>query len=115
MKVVLSFISKLLLVIFVILYGVVNVGGQIAAANASVISKFLGQDGFNMVKDETLGADEELDTEYFKSEYSSVSDLKANGEMLTQLVMEEGAVLLKNDNGALPLSSTDKISLLIEP
>ncbi|MBQ7326852.1 MAG: glycoside hydrolase family 3 C-terminal domain-containing protein [Clostridia bacterium] len=111
MKVVLSFISKLLLVIFVILYGVVNVGGQIAAANASVISKFLGQDGFNMVKDETLGADEELDTEYFKSEYSSVSDLKANGEMLTQLVMEEGAVLLKNDNGALPLSSTDKISL----
>lgn len=111
MKHVLSFISKVLLVIFVILFGVINVGGQIAAANASVISNFLGQDGFNKVKDETLGADEELDTEYYKSAFESVMDLKANGEALTQLVMEEGAVLLKNDNNTLPLASTDKISL----
>ena len=111
MKHVLSFISKVLLVIFVILFGAINVGGQIAAANASVISNFLGQDGFNMVKDETLGADEELDTEYFKSAFSSVKEVKANSELLTQLVMEEGAVLLKNDNNTLPLASTDKISL----
>ena len=111
MRILLSFISKLLLIIFVIMYGVVNVGGEIAAANAGVISKFLGQDGFNLVKDETLGADEELDTEYFKSDYESVKDLKENGELLTQKVMEEGAVLLKNDNNALPLASTDKISL----
>ena len=76
MRILLSFISKLLLIIFVIMYGVVNVGGEIAAANAGVISKFLGQDGFNLVKDETLGADEELDTEYFKSDYESVKDLK---------------------------------------
>ena len=106
-----SLLARLLLVIFVFMYGVVNVGGQMAMANAAVISKFLGQDGFNMIKDETIGADEELDTEYFKSDYNSVADLKANGEKLTQTVMEEGAVLLKNDNNALPLASTDKISL----
>jgi beta-glucosidase len=106
-----SVIARIFLVIFVFIYGVVNVGGQMAMANAAVISNFLGQDGFNLVKDETLGADEELDTEYFKSDYTNVLDLKANGEYLTQLVMEEGAVLLKNDNNALPLASGDKVSL----
>jgi hypothetical protein len=73
------------------IYGVVNVGGAIAFANAGVISNFLGQDGFNIVKDETMGADESLDTEYVKSNFTSVKDLKANGEALTQKVMEEGA------------------------
>ena len=111
MKQVLSVISKVFLVIFIFLYGAVNIASQITAANASVISNFLGQDGFNMIKDETLGADEELDTQYFKSAYSSVKEVKEAGEILTQKVMEEGAVLLKNDNGALPLASTDKISL----
>ena len=106
-----SVIARIFLVIFVLIYGVVNVGGQMAMANAAVISNFLGQDGFNLVRDETLGADEELDTEYFKSNYTNVLDLKANGEYLTQLVMEEGAVLLKNDNNALPLASGDKVSL----
>ncbi len=110
MKYVLSTFSKVLLVIFVILYGAVNVGGELAAANAAVISNFLGQDGFNMVKDETLGADEELDTEYFKSAFTSVKEVKDSSEAYTQLVMEEGAVLLKN-NGALPLASSDKVSL----
>ena len=111
MKQVLSVISKVFLVIFIFLYGAVNIASQITAANASVISNFLGQDGFNMIKDETLGADEELDTQYFKSSYNSVKEVKEAGEILTQKVMEEGAVLLKNDNGALPLASTDKISL----
>ena len=108
---VLSLVSRIFLVIFVLLYGIISVGGQITAANSSVISNFLGQDGFNLVKDETVGADDELDTEYFKSSFDSVKAVKENGEALTQLVMEEGAVLLKNDNGARPLKSTDKISL----
>ena len=67
MKHVLSFISKVFIVIFVLMYGIVTVGAEIAYANAGVISNFLGQDGFNMVKDETIGADEEIDTEYYKS------------------------------------------------
>ena len=111
MKTVLSIISRVLLVIFILLYGVVNVGGQIAMANAGVISKFLGQDGFNIIKDETIGADEEVNTEYFKSSFNSVKEVIASGNAYTQKVMEEGAVLLKNENNALPLASTDKISL----
>ena len=111
MKKFLSFISKVFLVIFTFLFGVINVGGQMAQANAGVISNFLGQDGFNMVKDETVGADEELDTQYYKSAFESVKEVKASGEAYTQKVMEEGAVLLKNTNNALPLASTDKISL----
>lgn len=111
MKKFLSFISKVALVVFTFLFGVITVGGEIAMENAGAISKFLGQDGFNMVKDETVGADEEVDTQYFKSNFESVKDVKASGEAYTQKVMEEGAVLLKNENNALPLAASDKISL----
>ena len=51
MKKILSVISKVFLVVFTFLFGAINVGGQMAQANAGVISNFLGQDGFNMVKD----------------------------------------------------------------
>lgn len=111
MKKFLSAISKIFLVVFTFLFGAINVGGAIADDNASTITSFLGQNGFNMVKDETVGADEELDTQYYKSSFGSVKEVKASGEAYTQKVMEEGAVLLKNENNALPLKSSDKISL----
>lgn len=111
MKKILSAISKIFLVVFTFLFGAINVGGAIADDNASTITSFLGQNGFNMVKDETVGADEELDTQYYKSSFGSVKEVKASGEAYTQKVMEEGAVLLKNENSALPLKSSDKISL----
>ena len=110
MKKFLSVISKIFLVLFTLLFGVLAIGGDMAAANAATLSKFLGQGNINKVEDETIGADD-VDSEYFKSDYESVAALKANGEALTQKVMEEGAVLLKNENNALPLASTDKISL----
>lgn len=111
MKKALSLVSKICLIIFTLLFAIITVGYDIALANASTVTKFLGQDGFNMVEDATADSDDEVDTDYYKSNYDSVKDVKAAGEAYTQQVMEEGAVLLKNENNALPLKSTDKVSL----
>lgn len=48
---------------------------------------------------------------YFPSSYTSEEDLKKDTDALPESVMEEGAVLLKNDNKALPLKKEEKISL----
>lgn len=55
---------------------------------------------------------DEVDTEYFKSDYASFEELKAADMEAAERLTEEGAVLLKNEGGALPLSNTAKITLL---
>lgn len=47
---------------------------------------------------------------YYKSSYSSKEEALANGKKISQQVESEGAVLIKNDNSALPLSSNLKVS-----
>jgi len=51
------------------------------------------------------------DTEYFKSAYGSSEEVKAAGMEVAEELTEEGAVLLKNEDAALPIASTAKISL----
>lgn len=51
------------------------------------------------------------DTEYFKSDYSSIEEVKEAGKNVAERLTEEGAVLLKNDNAALPIASNAKVSL----
>ena len=72
MKKFLSVISKIFLVLFTLLFGVLAIGGDMAAANAATLSKFLGQGNINKVEDETIGADD-VDSENFKTEYESVA------------------------------------------
>lgn len=52
-------------------------------------------------EDKTEGNPEDL--EYFKSDYDSVSEVMAAGKRTCAEVLEEGSVLLKNDDNALPL------------
>lgn len=47
----------------------------------------------------------------FVSDYSSIEDLLAAKRDLCIQIGEEGCVLLKNENDALPINKTDKISL----
>lgn len=105
---ILSPISKVLLFGFTFAFGVLNVGTALANANASVVTSYLGGGGNNIVyvDDGTVS-----ESDYFKSEFSSVKEVRDNGIDFTRRIMEEGAVLLKNDNNALPLKSTDKVSL----
>ncbi|MDE6372951.1 MAG: glycoside hydrolase family 3 C-terminal domain-containing protein, partial [Clostridia bacterium] len=101
-------VSKVMVFGFTLAFGVLNVGTALANANASVVTSFLGGGGNNIVyvDDGTVS-----DSDYYKSEFASVNEVRTSGIGYTQTVMEEGAVLLRNENDALPLKSTDKVSL----
>lgn len=106
-KKILTPVSKACLVTFTLTYGILAVGSGIANNHADQVSTFLGQNITNKVyvDDADVG-----DTDYYKSQYSSVKEVRGAGIDYSQRVMEEGAVLLKNDN-ALPLAEGTKVSL----
>lgn len=83
--------------------------GPIVDSYRTDIDKFLGTKSSAMVTDST---DEDLYT--YKSDYSSTTELLDSIEDLGERMSEEGTVLLKNENNALPLSKdeTQKLSLL---
>lgn len=83
-------------------------GNDIASANANAINNALKCSTFEIVKTgESSG-----DTEYFKSDHKDYDSLKEYCDEQGRLAEEEGLVLLKNENNALPLSEGDKVSLL---
>lgn len=107
-KKILTPISKVLLVLFTFIYGVIALGGAIANNHADTVTDFLGQHTNNIVHidDSDMG-----DTGYYKSQYKSVKQVRGAGIEYSQKVMEEGAVLLRNENNALPLALGEKVSL----
>jgi beta-glucosidase len=81
----------------------------IVNANAAFINTHLGTTNYKVV-DTSDGAD--IDSTYFKSDYESLSDLVEAKLELAEQIAEEGTVLLKNDNAALPLDiSSEKVTL----
>ena len=100
--------AKICLVSTTFLLGLMICGTQIANENKNAISNYLGQSNFEIQKDET----DNEDAEHYKSKYSNVKDLVNDGKKLAQKIEEEGSVLLKNDNDALPLAKGSKISLV---
>lgn len=83
----------------------------IMVENKTAVNNFFNTTEVNIYTPE----DDTTDKEYFKSEYSNIKDLRAAGKAAAQRVEAEGAVLLKNDNNALPLETSPaakkKISL----
>ena len=102
----LNLASKIFLNIFVIIYGLTSVGSNIALANAGAITAFLGQTT-QLVLDDGSG---EVVIQNF-SDYSSIAELQEQANRVTASVTEEGAILLKNKNNALPLSAGAKVNL----
>ena len=98
--------SKIFFNIFVIIFGLTAVGSDIALANAGAITAFLGQSTQQIIND---GSSEAIIKNF--SDYSSIKELQAHANSITSQVTEEGAVLLKNDNNALPLSGGAKVNL----
>jgi beta-glucosidase len=84
--------------------------GATAIANewSSKINDVLGTQSYKFVSSE----DEDQDTTYFKSDYNSAEELVSAREDLIRRTVAEGAVLLKNENNSLPLSSGSKVTLL---
>ncbi len=101
-------VIKVAAVVCTLLYGITNVGGPILIENKSAVNR-----AFNIQTSivEQGEIDPNEDTQYFKSVFNSVKEAKEGSEAIAQEVMEEGATLVKNENGALPLKKGAKISL----
>jgi len=84
------------------LFVIALAGGRIAYDNAAALNNALG------ISTSKKGGGEE----YFKSEYNDVDSLKNYIKEVATEAEEDGLVLLKNANNALPLSSGEKVSLL---
>ena len=85
-------------------------GTKIALENDGSINSFLGVQETVYTPNENA---DEQDTEYYKSKFNNLQDVIDNGRNLNRLVQQEGSVLLKNDNNALPLKEGNrKVSLV---
>lgn len=103
----LNFISKIYANVMVVVMGVVIACSNIALDNAGAITAFLGQANQEIIQN----SNSDIDTLYHPSDYESIEQLKENAKNITSKITEEGAVLLKNSNNALPLSNGAKINL----
>lgn len=102
-----NFISKIYANVMVVVMGVVIACSNIALDNAGAITAFLGQANQEIIQN----PNSDIDTLYHPSDYESIEQLKENAKNITSKKTEEGAVLLKNSNNALPLSNGAKINL----
>ena len=92
-------ISKTCWVIFTFVFAIFLTAYFITAENVGVISAALSQATY-----ERIDVSSEIqDTDYFKTNYTSLDELIADGVSLAEAIEAEGAVLLKNDNNCLPL------------
>jgi beta-glucosidase len=82
-------------------------GNDIAQSNAAAINHALKTSTFEVVKTGT----QQTDTDYFASSFKDAASLKAYCAQKAEETEAEGAVLLKNDNSALPLKSGAKVSV----
>ena len=97
---------SVLTAVFAVLMVVCIVGTLVANSYAAVVNIFLQTSSYK-----TVDTGEVVDTEYFKSKFSSEEEVKANDRAVAEELMGEGAVLLKNEDNVLPLSAGSRISL----
>lgn len=83
------------------LLGIMILGSTIANENAAQISGFLNTPSFQIIQQGNASGD----SEYYKSRFDNLESLISAGRALGETAMAEGAVLLKNENQALPLSA----------
>ncbi len=87
------------------------VGSIVTFQMKDIIDKGLGLDDVANKQIE-VGDTSKIDSKYFKSEYESVEALKEADKKIAEELTEEGSVLLKNENDALPLSKSAKVTIL---
>ncbi|WP_407271890.1 glycoside hydrolase family 3 C-terminal domain-containing protein [Radiobacillus sp. PE A8.2] len=99
-----KFLVKASVPVTAVLLGIMLVGTTIATENAPAINSSLNTPTFKWTNDGDSGKD----YEYYPSKFKNIADLKKAGQELVEKVMGEGAVLLKNQNNALPLNSDER-------
>lgn len=95
---------KILLHVTLVLYGLTAVAGSIMLANKGAINNALGIE----TSVSTGGGDGNM---YFETDFENMAEVKAATKEIIEETMEEGVVLLKNENSALPLSKGDAVNL----
>ena len=104
-----SFLKKTAVILTALLLGVSLMATRIATANNDTVTAFFGQSNAEVVK---TGEGDASDPEHgYKSNYKSIQEVVAGGFEIQERQEAEGAVLLKNDNNALPLSKGAKVSV----
>ncbi len=93
--------QRIAIVVTTLLFGIASVGSVIAFENASFVSNELGAKTYEIIEDKNAA---NVDTEYFKSDYATLSEMIRAGRDMTVEAMAEGAILLKNEDRALPLT-----------
>lgn len=104
-------VSKVLFVVFATLVCVLLAGYDVAMANSTVINRTLKAKSY---KEITIGSDENIDSEYFKSDYSDANDYKKDVAEFCRKLEAEGLVLLTNNNDALPLPKNANVSFFAQ-
>ena len=99
--------------VFAVLLVIAMLGNTLATANASYINSALGINTARIVETGTAPDD----TTYYKSQFGAFDDAEAQAKAIAAALeqnvneMREGAALLLNKDGALPLSSETRISV----
>lgn len=94
-------VLSLILVIAMVVANIVTTGYE------QVINIALGTETTKVQAD----PNDTSDTEYFKSAYASVAEVKAAGVDIAEALTAEGAVLLKNAEAVLPIADNAKVSV----
>lgn len=102
----LNLIFKILLHVTFVIYAIFAIAGPVLLANKGQINNFLGIQT-------TIGAGGASDgsNTYFNTKFNSMAEVKEASLKIIEETMAEGAVLVKNENDALPLSQGDNVSL----
>ena len=104
-------LSKIVFVVCATLLCVLIAGYDVALANATIINNALHAKTY---KEVSIGSSENIDSEYFKSDYTDKNDyIKDVSEFCCKLE-SEGLVLLTNENNALPLPAKAKVSFFAQ-
>ncbi len=90
-----------------LLLGFMIVATGITSDNADTITSALGQENAKVIHNENSSES----TLHYKSKFNSIKEVAYNGLQTEIEEVEEGSVLLKNDNAALPLAKGSNVSL----
>lgn len=94
-------LMMLLSVVLILVILVVNIA---ASLYGQMVSVFIGGQTSKIVGGSN--------PTYFASDYSSPEEIAEQSALLCKQIVEEGAVLLKNENNTLPLADASKVTLL---
>lgn len=98
-----NILFKILFHVSFVAFFVCQVGGPLLLANSDVINSVLG-----IETNVSSGSDGGM---YYDTQFNSVAEVRAASEKIIEETMAEGAVLLKNENNALPLSKGDNVTM----